>query len=213
MEVLTILVPYILRGLKVTLSVTAVALFSGLFFGSIMAIVRVYGGEWISRATSIYVTIIRSLPQILLILVIYFMIARVIDLSPFWAGSLSLAIISSAYQSEIVRGAIQAVPSGQMMAARSIGLSKIKAIWYIILPQAFRHAIPPWSNEAAIVIKDSSLVYILGVPEILRQAQYYSARTYQPFTAYITVAAIYFALTFITNRGLDALERHIRIPT
>ena len=72
MEVLTILVPYILRGLKVTLSVTAVALFSGLFFGSIMAIVRVYGGEWISRATSIYVTIIRSLPQILLILVIFY---------------------------------------------------------------------------------------------------------------------------------------------
>ena len=77
---------------------------------------------------------------------------------------------------------------------------------------AFRYAIPPWSNEAAIVIKDSSLVYVLGVPEILRQAQYYSARTYQPFTAYVTVAAIYFLLTFITNRGLDALERRIRIP-
>ena len=99
-----------------------------------------------------------------------------------------------------------------MMAARSIGMSQLKAIWHVILPQAFRNAIPPWSNEAAIVIKDSSLVYILGVPEILRQAQYYSARTYQPFLAYLTVAAIYFLLTFTTNRGLDLLERKIRIP-
>jgi polar amino acid transport system permease protein len=100
-----------------------------------------------------------------------------------------------------------------MMAARSIGMSRMKAIWHIIIPQAFRYAIPPWSNEAAIVIKDSSLVYILGVPEILRQAQYYSARTYQPFTAYLTVAVIYFLLTFMTNRGLDLLEKKIHIPT
>lgn len=150
--------------------------------------------------------------HILLLLVIYFLIAKIINLSAFWSASLSLAIISSAYQAEIVRGAIQAVPAGQMMAARSLGMSKQKAIFFVVLPQALRHAIPPWSNEAAIVIKDSSLVYILGVPEILRQAQYYSARTYQPFTAYIAVAFIYFILTFLTNRGLDALELKLRIP-
>lgn len=213
MEVLTVLVPYILRGLRITLGVTGVALASGLLFGSVLAILRVYGGEWLSRVIAVYVTVIRALPHILLLLVIYFMIARVVNLSPFWAGSFSLAIISSAYQAEIIRGAIQSVPPGQMMAARSIGLSRFKSIWYVVLPQAFRHAIPPWSNEAAIVIKDSSLVYVLGVPEILRQAQYYSARTYQPFTAYITVAAIYFLLTFMTNRGLDALENRISIPT
>ena len=98
------------------------------------------------------------------------------------------------------------------MAARSIGMSRLKAIWHVIIPQAFRHAIPPWSNEAAIVIKDSSLVYVLGVPEILRQAQYYSAREYKPFLAYVTVAVIYFLLTFITNRGLGMVEKRIRIP-
>lgn len=212
MEVLTVLVPYILRGLRITLSVTGVALGSGLLIGAVLAILRVYGGKWISKIITLYVTVIRALPHILLLLVIYFMIARVVNLTPFWAGSLALAIISSAYQAEIIRGAIQSVPPGQMLAARSIGLSKIKSIWNVVLPQAFRYAIPPWSNEAAIVIKDSSLVYVLGVPEILRQAQYYSARTYQPFTAYITVAVIYFLLTFITNRGLDALENRIRIP-
>jgi polar amino acid transport system permease protein len=212
MEVLSVLVPYILRGLSVTLEVTAVALSLGLLFGSILAILRVYGGGLLSKILTQFVTVLRALPHILLLLILYFMIARVVNLSAFWSGSLALGIISSAYQSEIIRGAIQAVPGGQMMAARSMGMNRFKAIWYVIIPQAFRYAIPPWSNEAAIVIKDSSLVYILGVPEILRQAQYYSARTYQPFTAYLTVAAIYFLLTFITNRGLDALERHIRIP-
>jgi len=213
MEVLTDLVPYILRGLNTTLEVTAIALGLGLFFGTILAILRVYGGVVISRALAFFVSLLRALPHILLLLVLYFIIARVVNLSAFWAGSLSLAIISSAYQSEIIRGAIQSVPEGQMLAARSMGMNRFKAIWYVIIPQAFRLAIPPWSNEAAIIIKDSSLVYVLGVPEILRQAQYYSARTYRPLIAYSTVAAIYFLLTFIANRGLDALERRIRIPT
>jgi len=212
MEELRVLVPYILRGLSVTLEVTGVALSIGLFFGAILAILRVYGGDLLSRILTVYTSVLRALPHILLLLVIYFLIARIVNLSPFWAGSLSLGIISSAYQAEIIRGAILAVPRGQMMAARSIGMPTIKAIWHVILPQAFRHAIPPWSNEAAIVIKDSSLVYVLGVPEILRQAQYYSAREYQPFLAYVTVAVIYFLLTFTTNRGLDALEKRIRIP-
>ncbi len=212
METLTVLVSYILRGLEVTLSVTAVALFSGLTIGVILAVLRVYGGKFFARFITGYVAIIRSLPHILLILIFYFLVTNIIDLSAFWAGSLSIAIISSAYQAEIIRGAILAVPSGQMMAARSIGMNEFKSILHVIIPQAFRYAIAPWSNEAAIVIKDSSLVYILGVPEILRQAQYYSARTYKPFTAYLTVAAIYFILTFTTNRGLDLLERKIRIP-
>jgi polar amino acid transport system permease protein len=212
MDELLVLVPYILRGLEITLSVTFVALFSGLGMGVILAVLRVYGGKAISRILTGYVAVIRSLPHVLLLLIFYIFIASIVDLSPFWAGALSIAIISSAYQAEIVRGAILSVPEGQMMAARSIGMSRLKAIWFVILPQAFRYAIPPWSNEAAIVIKDSSLVYILGVPEILRQAQYYSARTYKPFLAYLTVAAIYFVLTFTTNRGLDFLERKIRIP-
>lgn len=212
MDVIRDLVIYILRGLEVTLGVTAIALTFGLLFGSLLALLRVYGGKTLSRIITWYLTVIRAMPQVLLLFIIYFVIAAIIPMSALMAGSLALAIISSAYQAEIIRGAIQAVPPGQMMAARAMGMSRVKSIWYIIVPQAFRHAIPPWSNEAAMLIKDSSLVYILGVPEILRQAQYYSARTHQPFLAYITVAVIYFILTFLTNRGLDALERRVRIP-
>ena len=214
MEIITVLIPYVLRGLDVTLKVTGIALGFGLIFGTLLAIMRVYGRKELSNLVMLYVSVIRALPHILLLLVIYFMIARIVDLSPFWAGSLSLAIISSAYQAEIIRGAILSVPSGQMVAARSIGMTRLQSIRYVIIPQAVRHVICPWPNEAAIVIKDSSLVYVLGVPEILRQAQYYSGRNpTKPFNAYLAVAVIYFLLTFLTNRGLDALEKHIRIPT
>ena len=213
MEIITVLIPYVLRGLDVTLKVTGIALGFGLIFGTLLAIMRVYGGKALSNLVTLYVSVIRALPHILLLLVIYFMIARIVDLSPFWAGSLSLAIISSAYQAEIIRGAILSVPPGQMVAARSIGMTRLQSIRFVIIPQAVRHVICPWSNEAAIVIKDSSLVYVLGVPEILRQAQYYSGRNpTKPFNAYLAVAVIYFLLTFLTNRGLDALEKRIRIP-
>ena len=187
MEELTVLVPYILRGLR-SPKVTAAALSFGLFFGAILAILRVYGGS--SKLLTLYTSILRALPHILLLLVIYFLIARVVNLSPFWAGSLSLGIISSAYQAEIIRGAILAVPGGQMMAARSIGMPRFKAIWHVILPQAFRHAIPPWSNEAAIVIKDSSLVYVLAFPRSCGRRSI-TAREYQPFLAYLTVVIIF----------------------
>jgi polar amino acid transport system permease protein len=147
-----------------------------------------------------------------LLFILYFIVSGSINLSPFWAGSISLGIVSSAYQLEIIRGAILSVSSGQMMAARAVGMNKMQAIRNVILPQTLRLAIPPWSNEAAIVIKDSSLVYALGVPEILRRAQLISASTQEPFLAFTTAAIIYFVFVFITNRLLDLLERKLRIP-
>jgi polar amino acid transport system permease protein len=157
--------------------------------------------------------VLRGVPPVVLLFILFFIISGSINLSPFLAGSLSLGVISSAYQMEIFRGAVLAIGGSQMMAARAIGMPTLQAVRYIILPQALRLAIPPWSNEAAIVIKDSSLVYALGVPEILRRAQQLSASTQQPFLAYGTAALIYFVLVFITNRLLDTLERRTRIPS
>jgi polar amino acid transport system permease protein len=157
--------------------------------------------------------VMRGVPPIVLLFIIYFVISGSINLDAFWAGSLSLGIVSSAYQMEILRGAFLSVGGGQMMAARAIGMSRIKAIRYIVAPQALRLAIPPWSNEASIVLKDSSLVYALGVTEILRRAQQLSATTQQPFLAYGAAAVIYFILVFSTNRLLDLLDRRTRIPT
>jgi polar amino acid transport system permease protein len=203
---------YIASGTAYTVAVTFIALPFGLIVGLLFSLLHVYGGKFSSRIMTLYSTIMRGIPPIVLLFILYFIVSGSINLSPFWAGSISLGIVSSAYQMEIIRGAILSVSSGQMMAARAIGMNKLQAIQNVILPQTLRLAIPPWSNEAAIVIKDSSLVYALGVPEILRRAQLISASTQEPFLAFTTAALIYFALVFLTNRLLDLLERKLRIP-
>jgi len=204
---------YIAQGTAITVGVTLVALPFGLILGLLMALVHTYGGKILNRIAAAYSLLMRGVPPIVLLFILYFILSGKINLSPFWAGSLSLGIVSSAYQMEILRGALLAVGGGQMTAARAIGMSRLQSIQHIILPQALRLAIPPWSNEASIVLKDSSLVYALGVPEILRRAQQLSATTQQPFLAYGTAALIYFVLVFATNRALDYLAERTKLPT
>ena len=205
---------YIVQGTTITVAVTLVALPFGLSLGLLMSLVHTYGGKLLSRAAAAYSLLLRGVPPVVLLFILYFILSgQIINLSPFWAGSLSLGIVSSAYQMEILRGALLAVGGGQMTAARAIGMSRLQSIRYVILPQALRLAIPPWSNEASVVLKDSSLVYALGVPEILRRAQQLSATTQQPFLAYGTAALIYFVLVFATNRALDALSERTKLPT
>ncbi|MGV7977209.1 MAG: amino acid ABC transporter permease [Anaerolineaceae bacterium] len=205
-------IQFIASGTAYTLGVTLIALPSGLLIGLVLAFVAVYGGKLIGKFMDVYSTVLRGIPPIVLLFILYFVMSGTVNLSPFWAGSISLGIISSAYQLEIFRGAILSVSGEQMMAARAVGMSKMQAIRYVVLPQMIRLAIPSWSNEAAIVIKDSSLIYAIGVPEILRRAQLISASTQEPFLAYITAALIYFTLVFITNRVLGRVERKLTIP-
>lgn len=203
---------YIASGTLYTLGASLIALPAGLILGLLFALLYLYGGKVLSNLMAVYSTVMRGIPPIVLLFVLYFVVSGSVNLSPFLAGSISLGIISSAYQMEIIRGAIQCVSGGQLMAARAIGLSQTQAVREILLPQALRIALPSWSNEAAIVIKDSSLIYALGVPEILRRAQLISASTQQPFLAYSAAAIIYFALVFTTTRLLGRLEQKLAIP-
>ncbi len=205
---------YILQGVSITIAVTLVALPAGLALGLGLALVNTYGGPWLKRLSAAYSLLMRGVPPVVLLFILYFILSgNVVNLTPFWAGSVSLGIISSAYQMEILRGALLSISGGQMTAARAIGMSRWQAIRNIILPQALRIAIPPWSNEASIVLKDSSLVYALGVPEILRRAQQLSATTQQPMLAFGAAALIYFVLVFLVNRGLDTLAEKTKLPT
>lgn len=204
--------PYILGGIGYTLGVTVVALTVGLVIGVLLALLRVYGGRAARNFSAVYVVILRGFPSLIVLFIIYYMLAALIDLPPFLAGCVALGVCSSAYQAEIFRGALQSVSPGQMMAARALGMSRRQAIITVILPQAFRNAIAGWSNEAAIVVKDSSLVYVVGLPELLRRAQQVAARLYAPFLIFTVTAVIYFLLTFATNRLLGWLERKTRIP-
>ena len=205
------LLPYLLKGVPVTISVTLIALVFGGAVGLLMAVFRVYGNSEIRKALTIYSTVFRAVPQLVLLLLLYFSIAGSINISAYWAAALSLAVISSAYQLEIFRGTFQSIDPGQMMAARAIGMSRQKAICKILIPQAVRKAIPAWTNEMATTIKSSSLVYVLGVPEMLRLAQYDIARTKQPFPAYLAVGILYFLLIFLSGKGMRMLEKKLSI--
>ncbi len=204
---------YIASGTVYTVGVTLIALPSGLLIGTILALLYVYGGKITARIMNLYSTIFRGIPPVVLLFILFFAVSKGINLSAFWAGSLSLGVVSSAYQMEIVRGALLSVSGDQLMAARAVGLSRMQAIRTVVLPQAVRLAIPPWSNEAAIVIKDSSLVYALGVPEILRRAQLIGASSQKYLLAYLNAAVIYFLLVFATTRLLTLLEKKLTIPS
>lgn len=206
-------ISYIASGTVYTVGVTLIALPSGLMIGTILALLYVYGGKPASRIMNLYSTVFRGIPPLVLLFILFFSVSRGINLSAFWAGSLSLGMVSSAYQMEIVRGALLSVSGDQLMGARAVGLSRLQAIRYVVLPQAVRLAIPPWSNEAAIVIKDSSLVYALGVPEVLRRAQLIGASSQRYLLAYLSAAVIYFLLVFATTKLLNRLETKLAIPS
>lgn len=202
---------FILPGLGITATVTAIALGLGLALGIIMAICRVYGGSLLSGMAATYSIVIRALPVVLIIFILFFVIAEIVDLTPLLSGALALGFASGAYQTEIFRGAINSVPKGQMVAARALGMSKLKAVQVIILPQALRLALPSWANEVTLVLKDSSLVYVIGVPEIMRRAQYISAQTMEPFLAFGAAAIFYLLLTLTASKLLDTVEKKYKI--
>ncbi|BBO85288.1 amino acid ABC transporter permease [Desulfosarcina ovata] len=202
---------YLVPGLGITVSVTLIALAIGFFIGTLMAVMRIYGGPFLRPLAAAYSMAVRAVPVVVIIFILYFVIAELVDLSPFLSGAIALGVASGAYQSEIFRGAILSVPPGQMIAARAIGMGRFTAIRSIILPQAIRIAIPAWVNEFTLVLKDSTLVYVIGVPELLRRAQWVSARTLEPFLAFGTAAAFYLVFTLVASRLLGSLERRYKI--
>jgi polar amino acid transport system permease protein len=202
---------FILPGLGITATVTAIALGLGLALGTAMAVCRVYGGPVLSKTAAAYSIIVRALPVVVIIFILFFVIAELIDLTPLLSGAIALGFASGAYQTEIFRGAINSVPRGQMVAARALGMGKFKAVRVIVLPQALRLAIPSWANEVTLVLKDSSLVYVIGVPEIMRRAQYISAQTMEPFLAFGAAAILYLALTLAAGKMLDLAETRFKI--
>lgn len=211
-QVFVTIIPTIASGIPITLSVAALALIFGGITGLLLAILRVYGSDVLKTGLSVFSTVFRSLPPVVLLFLLYFSVTGTINISAYWATVFSLGLITGVYQMEIFRGSLESIDQGQMMAARAMGLPKFKTVWIIVLPQAIRRSIPPWSNQVSFVIKSSPLVYELGIPEMLRMAQYQIARTRQPFPTYITLAIMYFIIISTINHFLRKLEKATRIP-
>lgn len=204
--------PYMIGGIGYTVLITVVALAVGFLIGTPIALARIYGRRLPQALASGYTVVLRGLPSLVVLFLVYYVLAAAINLPPFLAGCAALGVCSSAYQAEIFRGAIQSVSGGQMMAARALGMTQRQAIMSIVLPQALRNAIPGWSNEAAVVVKDSSLVYAVGLAELMRRAQQVNGTLHEPFLIFFATGVLYFLLTFAANRLLSWVERRTSIP-
>ncbi len=206
--------PYLLQGSGVTLVVICGSMALGLVLGVPLAVGQVYDHPWLRRLIGIYVWFFRGIPLLVFLFLFYFGLCTALDinLSAFSVAIIVLGLISSAYQSQIFRGAILSLPEGQLKAARALGMSDFKAIGFIILPQALRLSIPGWSNEYSILLKDSAVTYALGVAEIMARAHFVATRTYQQLPLYLTAGIIFLILTWIGTRGLRLLEEKVRIP-
>ncbi|MBL0610848.1 arginine ABC transporter permease ArtQ [Aeromonas jandaei] len=163
-------------------------------------------------------TLIRGLPELLVVLFIYFGSTQVlflitgeyVEFSPFACGVLALSLLFASYATQTLRAALNAVPAGQRLAALALGLSKSHIFFRIVLPQAWRHALPGLGNLWLVLLKDTALVSLIGVNEMMRQAQMASASTYQPFTWYAAAALIYLAISLVSEYGLGLAARYTR---
>jgi polar amino acid transport system permease protein len=206
--------PMLLRATVINLEVLAALLAVGFVVGTFVAVLQVYGGRLVGYLAFVFEWVFRSIPALVLLLLFYFGPPRFgIEISSFLAATLALGFRSAAYQSQIFRGAIQAIPASQMLAARSVGMSRGRAVASIILPQAFRLSIPGWSNEFSGVTKDTTLAYAVGLNEVLRAARIIMDRQYNlAMLAFLSVALVFLVLTYTGNWGLGLLEKKTRIP-
>lgn len=205
----------LLDGVVVTLELAFVSLFFGVIFGILGASAKLSPIRALAVPVSIFTNLMRGVPEFVIILVCYFgltnlltgIAGRYVEIDPFVAGVFALSLVFSSYASENFRGAFLAVPQGQLEAARAYGMGRIQIFLRIHLPQAWRFALPSLNNQWQSLLKDTSLISIIGLEDLMRKATIASQVTKNPFTFYVATAAIYFVLLAISVPLFRALEK------
>ena len=211
--------PKLLSATLVTLKLLSASLFFGLIFGLFFAILRLNKNKFYNFIGNSYTTIIRGVPELLVIYLFFFggtgavmYVASIfgyndyIEINAFITGAFAIGIISGAYSTEVFRGAVQSIDKGQFEAAKVIGLSKFTQFYKIILPQTLRLAIPNLSNVWQITLKDTSLISVTGLVEIMRQSYIAAGSTRDPLFFYSFAAVLYLMLTFLSMKLINKLE-------
>ena len=207
------ILPDLLAGLQVTLELWGISVVFGFLGGLLLALARVYGAKPIYYLATGWIEFIRGTPLLVQLFIIYYGLADVgILFRPFVAASIALIINTSSYQAEYIRGAIQSIQSGQRVAAESIGMNKIQMIRFIILPQALRIVIPPCSNEWVVMLKFTSLAFLVTVQEMMTKGEIIANRTFEFLKVYGILAIIYLIVVLFFTYSLDFLERKLEVP-
>ena len=205
--------PLLLEGALVTIKITALSVGFGLLIGLVASIARMSKFWLVKMLASLYVDFIRGTPLLVQIFIIYFALPMItgVRVDPLVAAITACSINSGAYVAEIFRAGIESIDKGQMEAGRSLGMTWGQTMYYIIVPQAFKRVIPPLGNEFIAMLKDSSLVSVIGFEELTRRGQLIIARTYGSLEIWLSVAVIYLAMTFVISRFVAYLERRYKI--
>ncbi|TEG84334.1 amino acid ABC transporter permease [Pseudomonas aeruginosa] len=212
-ELLGMAWPFLLQGAMYTVLFAAVSMVLGLILGFSVAVVRVTKVPVVSQIAAVYVSAFRGTPLLVQIFVLYYGLPSVgIEFTPVTAGILALTLTVAAYLSESMRGAILGIDKGQWEAGLSVGLTWGQTLWNIITPQALRLAVPSLSNSLISLIKDTSLISVITVTELMLATKEVIAETFQPLPLYLAAAGIYWLLSALFERVQKALENRLTAP-
>ncbi len=196
-------------GLWLTLKLSVLSLLFAMPLGLVTGLGRVAENPAARSLATTYVEVIRGTPLLVQIFIFYFFVGSVLNLSAMAAGVAALSVFTGAYLAEIIRAGIEAVPKGQMEAARSLGLSYLQAMRHVILPQALKKALPSLAGQFINLIKDSSLVSVMALTDLTKAGREVVSSTFSPFEVWFTVAAMYFLLTGALSLWVRRLERRL----
>ncbi len=223
MDQLVPYIPLLLRGALVTVSLAVLALMLATALGAIAAAGRLAGG-WIGQGVVLgYTSLVRGVPDLVLILLIYFGGQRLlnqigsglgweyVDLSKFWAGVLSIGFIYGAYLTETFRGAYLTIPRGQVEAAKALGMRPLSVLWKISIPQLIRFALPGYANVWQVLVKSTAVVSVIGLEDLVGLANDAGKSVRQPFLFFMFVLLVYLLITWVSTTGFNWAERRYAV--
>lgn len=208
------------RGLGLTLRISLISYAMALVIGLMAGLGRVSANPLLHTIATLYVEILRGVPILVVVLYVAFVLgSQQVELfgrefairSNFWRAAIALALSYGAYLAEVIRSGIQAIPKGQIEAARALGLGPAQTLGLVVVPQAFRIILPPLGNDFIALIKDSSLASVISVAELTQQTRFYVSRTFDTFGGWTMAALLYLSLTLILSLGVRLIERRSRV--
>ncbi len=203
------IIKFLPDGILVTFKITIASILLSIFFGLIAGLGRISKNIYINGLASLYVEIIRGIPLLVQLFYIYFALGKIVQLPAEICAIIAMSVCYGAYMAEIFRAGIDAIPKGQTEAARSLGMTSSQTMRHIILPQATKTILPPVGNEFIALLKDSSLVSILAVSDLLRRGREFAAESFDYFETYTMVALIYLVITLILSKMVGIMEEKI----
>ncbi|MGI2259232.1 arginine ABC transporter permease ArtQ [Shewanella sp. GXUN23E] len=208
---MTDLLELLLSASVLTVGLAITSALVGMLMAISLALLESTPVVWVRRLTRAYILVMRGLPELLVVLLVYFgashilfmLTGQFIEISPFLCGVMALSNIFAVYVSQVLRGALLAIPKGQWEAGLALGMGRCSIFFHLLLPQVWRHALPALGNQWLVLLKDTALVSLIGVNDLMKQSQMIAASTWEPFTWFSCAALIYLVVTLISQYGLN----------